>query len=68
MRTNDLGFLEDLRRTNVMLTRCKECLFVISSWDFLINGPGAHSLVGKMAANMGDESWISLQDIEEENF
>ncbi|THH33182.1 hypothetical protein EUX98_g960 [Antrodiella citrinella] len=67
VRSHALGFLEDLRRTNVMLTRCKEALFVCSSRAFL-NGPGLDSLVGRMSAAFGEEAWIELADIAENNF
>ncbi|CAL1716327.1 unnamed protein product [Somion occarium] len=68
VRTKELGFLQDLRRTNVMLTRCKKFLFTVSSWDFLVNGPGANSLVGRMAASCGDDSWIWPDDIDSGNY
>ncbi len=68
VRSSDLGFLDDFRRTNVMLTRCKECLYVCSSWKFLIEGPGSKSLVGRMAAHMGENAWLTIRDIEEDNF
>lgn len=68
VRSKDLGFLKDLRRTNVMLSRCKKAMFICSSWDFLMDGKGAQSLVGKMAAAYGDEAWLSMNDIEDGNF
>lgn len=51
-----------------MLTRCKDTLYICSSWEFLVCGPGINSLVGEMATYMEEKSWISLQDIEEGNF
>lgn len=68
VRSSELGFLKDLRRTNVMLTRCKQTLFVCSSRAFLMIGQGADSLVGRMAARFGEETWIDLEDIALENF
>ena len=68
VRTKELGFLQDLRRTNVMLTRCKKFMFVVSSWDFLINGHGANSLAGRMAACLGEDAWIWPEDIETGNW
>lgn len=68
VRSKELGFLKDLRRTNVMLSRCKKAMFICSSWDFLVGGKGAQSLVGKLAASCGDEAWLSMEDIEEGNF
>lgn len=68
VRSKDLGFLKDLRRTNVMLSRCKKAMFICSSWEFLIGGKGAQSLVGEMAAACGDDAWLSMEDIEDGNF
>jgi len=68
VRSHALGFLEDLRRTNVMLTRCKETLFICSSRAFLMMGSGANSLVGRMSAAFGEDAWIDLEDVEEGNF
>ncbi|THG99082.1 hypothetical protein EW026_g3215 [Hermanssonia centrifuga] len=68
VRSDGLGFLEDLRRTNVMLTRCKKGMFICTSWDFLVDGKGANSLVGRLAASCGDEAWLSMEDLAEGNF
>lgn len=68
VRSSDLGFLRDERRTNVMLTRCKEALYICSSWKFLIEGPGNQCLVGRMAAHMGPDAWLTVEDIESDNF
>ena len=64
MRTRDLGFLKSLRRTNVMLSRCKRGLFVCSSRAFLVDGRGVDSLAGRMAAHFGDAAWVSMADLE----
>lgn len=68
VRSQELGFLKDLRRTNVMLTRCKHTLFVCSSRAFLMIGQGADSLVGRMAEKFGEDTWIDLEDVAEGNF
>ena len=68
VRTRDLGFLKSLRRTNVMLSRCKRGMYICSSRAFLINGRGADSLAGKMAAHFGDPAWISMADLEGGNY
>ncbi len=39
VRSKELGFLKNLRRTNVMLTRFKKGMFVVTSKKFL-NGSG----------------------------
>lgn len=56
VRTHELGFLTDLRRTNVMLTRCKKGMLICSKWDF-VTGVAANTLVGRMAKVWGEESW-----------
>ncbi|ETW83206.1 hypothetical protein HETIRDRAFT_444627 [Heterobasidion irregulare TC 32-1] len=67
VRSKDLGFLSNLRRTNVMLTRCKRGMYIASSKKFL-DGKGASSLVGKMAAHFGESAWISWRDLVGGNF
>ncbi|KAI0322758.1 AAA domain-containing protein [Amylostereum chailletii] len=68
VRTRDLGFLTSLRRTNVMLTRCKLGMYICSSKAFLKGKKGSQCLVGKMAAAFGDQSWISWEDLIGGNF
>ena len=69
VRSKALGFLSSLRRTNVMLTRCQHRMYIVSSRAFL-EGKGADSLVGKMAAELGKRpgAWLTRKDIEEWNF
>lgn len=67
VRSKDLGFLSNLRRTNVMLTRCKRGMYIASSKKFL-DGKGASSLVGKMAAHFGESAWISWKNLVGGNF
>ncbi|KAI9461669.1 P-loop containing nucleoside triphosphate hydrolase protein, partial [Lactarius psammicola] len=65
VRTKELGFLSNLRRTNVMLTRCQRGMYIVSSKAFL-QGKGAGSLVGNMAAELGNlpGAWLTQRDIE----
>lgn len=56
--------MRNLRRTNVMLTRCKRGMFICSSRAFLEKG-GAKSLVGKMAAEFGEKGWVDVKDLTE---
>ena len=69
VRSKKLGFLTNLRRTNVMLTRCQRRMYIVSSRAFL-EGKGADSLVGKMAAELGKRpgAWLTRKDIEDWNF
>jgi len=57
VRSEKLGFLSDVRRVNVMLTRCKMGMIICSSRTFL-QGPAAHTLVGKMFAKFGSSNVV----------
>ncbi|EPQ54165.1 hypothetical protein GLOTRDRAFT_21752, partial [Gloeophyllum trabeum ATCC 11539] len=57
VRTRDIGFLQDLRRTNVMLTRCRRGMFICTSRAFM-EGAGATTLVGQMVAELGEDAWL----------
>jgi len=63
VRNREMGFLKNLRRTNVMLSRCKKGMFIFSSEQFL-TGPGAETLVGTLLTKMGG-SWLTESDIDE---
>ena len=67
VRSLQIGFLKNLRRTNVMLTRCKKGMFIISSQRFL-GGPGASSLVGQMAESAEATAWLDVAEIEAGKF
>jgi hypothetical protein len=67
VRSRELGFLKNLRRTNVMLTRFKLGMFIISSSKFL-TGAGAVSLVGELAEKVVGEAWLEMKDVDEGNF
>ena len=67
VRSWELGFLTNLRRTNVMLTRCKKGMFIVSSQKFL-SGKGSDTLVGTLLKKMGTESWLDMKAVEEGNF
>lgn len=67
VRSRGLGFLENVRRTNVMLTRCKRGMFIITSKKFM-NGIGGESLAGEilycLEQQVGEKVWLSVGDIE----
>jgi hypothetical protein len=69
VRTKELGFMTSLQRTNVMLTRCQRGMYIVSSKAFL-QGSGANSLVGMMAAELGTRpgAWLTRRDIETGRF
>jgi regulator of nonsense transcripts 1 len=69
VRSKQIGFLSNMCRTNVMLTRCQRSMYIVSSRAFL-EGKGADSLVGKMAAELGNRpgAWLTQKDLEEGKF
>ncbi|KAJ7274285.1 AAA domain-containing protein, partial [Mycena haematopus] len=56
VRTEKIGFLADVRRVNVMLTRCKRGMVICASRLF-VEGAAKASLVGLLAADIGDSAW-----------
>ncbi len=60
VRTQKIGFLQEARRVNVMLTRCKKSMILCTNKAF-IQGPAATSLVGRLAAQLGPNNWVSLR-------
>lgn len=62
MRTERVGFLDDLRRTNVMLSRCKKAMVIVSKRAFL-EGNGSETLVGLMATEFFDR-WMTFDEVE----
>ncbi|KAI6119991.1 P-loop containing nucleoside triphosphate hydrolase protein [Pisolithus croceorrhizus] len=58
VRSDKLGFLNNQRRTNVMLTRCKKTMDICTSRAF-IRGPAESTLIGKLAATLGPQAWLS---------
>ncbi|KAI5983332.1 P-loop containing nucleoside triphosphate hydrolase protein [Pisolithus albus] len=57
VRSNKLGFLNNQRRTNVMLTRCKKTMDICTSRAF-ITGPAESTLIGKLATALGPQAWV----------
>jgi hypothetical protein len=58
VRTQGVGFLADLRRNNVMLSRAKKGLIIVANRKFL-ESTAKDTLIGKMVAEFSD-SWISF--------
>ncbi|KAI9574014.1 P-loop containing nucleoside triphosphate hydrolase protein [Boletus coccyginus] len=61
VRSGGPGFLKNQRRTNVMLTRCKQSMVICSSRAFLFGG-ASKTLIGKLAASL-NENWINGNDV-----
>ncbi|KAG1804546.1 AAA domain-containing protein [Suillus subaureus] len=62
VRSTVLGFLADLRRTNVMLTRCKKGMIICTNQKFM-KGAGRNSLVGSLLKYYEHE-WIEKDELE----
>ncbi|KZT00794.1 uncharacterized protein LAESUDRAFT_665317 [Laetiporus sulphureus 93-53] len=62
VRSEKIGFLSNMRRTNVMLTRCKKSMLICTSRAFLQHKAKA-SLIGKLADEWGDDAWLTWQDV-----
>ncbi|KAK0469708.1 AAA domain-containing protein [Desarmillaria tabescens] len=62
VRSHSIGFLKSLRRTNVMLTRCKKGMYILTSCSF-IDGAGGSSLAGELADHVGEEAWLTVEDV-----
>ena len=62
MRSSALGFLADIRRMNVMLTRCKRGMFICTSEKFMKRA-GWKSLVGNLFAYYGNY-WVEKEDLD----
>jgi superfamily I DNA and/or RNA helicase len=63
VRSRELGFLKNLRRTNVMLTRCKMGMVIFTSRAFMAK-KGKESLVGKMIASIGEDAWVDSDHLD----
>ncbi|KAF8554480.1 hypothetical protein OG21DRAFT_1385482, partial [Imleria badia] len=62
VRSNEPGFLRHQRRTNVMLTRCKQTMVICSSRAFL-SDKASKTLVGKLAVSLKAANWINGHDV-----
>lgn len=67
VRSMDLGFLQDLRRTNVMLSRCKKGMVIFSSRYFM-EKYGKDSLVGNLLEYYENSAWIEVEDMDKLTF
>ena len=52
VRSDKLGFLQENRRVNVMLTRCKKAMIICTNRAF-VEGVAKNTLVGKLQAAVG---------------
>lgn len=61
VRCKEPGFLRSDQRMNVMLTRCRRGLVIITSRSFL-SGPGQSTLVGKLARGRNWTEWTAVAE------
>ncbi|EAU85577.1 hypothetical protein CC1G_06290 [Coprinopsis cinerea okayama7 len=62
VRSDKLGFLQESRRVNVMLTRCKRGMVICTSRHF-VQSIAKGSLVGKLAATVGEKAWMESKRV-----
>ncbi|KAJ7067048.1 AAA domain-containing protein [Mycena amicta] len=60
VRTTNVGFMNEQRRVNVMLTRCKERMTICTNRGFVL-GKAKNTLVGKLARMLGEAAWMPLE-------
>ncbi|KIM67502.1 hypothetical protein SCLCIDRAFT_107863 [Scleroderma citrinum Foug A] len=63
VRTRNIGFLENERRTNVMLTRCKQSMTICTRRAFISSPQVSGTLIGRLAASLGPGMWIDQRDV-----
>ena len=70
VRSRDLGFLQDLRRMNVMLSRCKRGMIIFTSKAYIEKYAGqGKTLVGELIDGYYEgEAWIEVGDLDKTNF
>lgn len=57
VRSDKVGFLNNARRTNVMLSRCRRSMVICTSRAFVDNIAGS-TLVGTLATALGEQTWL----------
>lgn len=70
VRSRDLGFLQDKRRMNVMLSRCKRGMVIFTNKAYIEKyaGPGK-SLIGELICSWYEgEAWIEVGDLDKTHF
>jgi regulator of nonsense transcripts 1 len=62
VRTKRIGFLKDLRRLNVMLTRCKRGMIICTDKHF-VNDVASRSPVAGLAKALGSNVWVPWRNV-----
>ena len=64
VRTSVPGFMKNKRRTNVMLSRCKQSMMILTHREFLRYWDVAKTLVGQFAKeHVPKTEWVTLEDL-----
>ncbi|KAF9787499.1 P-loop containing nucleoside triphosphate hydrolase protein [Thelephora terrestris] len=64
VRTSSPGFMTNMRRTNVMLSRCKKSMVILTHRLFLQKKGVAKTLVGQFAKeHVPKTGWVTLEDL-----
>jgi len=63
VRSRNIGFLQNERRTNVMLTRCKKSMIICTSRAFMSSPQVSGTLIGRLAASLGPGAWIERRNV-----
>jgi len=65
VRTSGPGFMKNQRRTNVMLSRCKRSMLILTHREFLRYWDVAKTLVGRLAKEHTHKAdWVTLEDLD----
>lgn len=62
VRSEKIGFMKEMRRVNVMLTRCKIGMVICTSRSFIAS-QASQSLIGKLAMTLGEETWVPSRKV-----
>ena len=63
VRSRNIGFLQNERRTNVMLTRCKQSMIICTGRAFMSSAQASRTLIGRLAASLGPGAWIEGRNV-----
>jgi len=62
VRSEKVGFLNNRRRSNVMLSRCKQSMVICTKRTF-ISEKASSTLLGTLCNRWGEQAWLSWKDI-----
>ena len=69
VRTKGPGFMNNHRRTNVMLSRCKKSMMICTNREFLQNPCVAETLLGQLAKeHIPKTGWVTLEALAAQNW